>query len=390
MRGEDASVLLTSRMLVLGRRTLASSLGDAEVTFFRDHVAGQTAMAIARGDLEERSPLLTRVHSSCVTSECLMACDCDCAEQLTRAWEEIAAVGRGVVFYLMQEGRGAGLSAKARDRMIVQASGHRLTTFDAYAEMGLPADLRRYDVIGPMARALGIRGPIDLLTNNPEKAAGVAEGLASEKIDLRDVRSLEGSSSPFNRDYLLAKRQSGHFLERGISMPGRLPPEPIEIETPMRAAEHSHLISTASYLLPVSLSLAAQSEEPVDWFRMRVVYDLRTARESVLLSNPAADSRSGTSLTLTLVDRLPCSAAVRRRMLRDRLLALREAGEGPVVVHFDESNPNEDLDAGGCGDGRARLGEEILAARWLGRGDPEMPSEGASGRRSGGVSDVGA
>ena len=59
------------------------------------------------------------------------------------ALERIAERGRGALVYLMQEGRGAGLAAKARDRMLCQASGSRLTTFDAYAEMGLPPDLRQ-------------------------------------------------------------------------------------------------------------------------------------------------------------------------------------------------------------------------------------------------------
>ena len=45
-----------------------------------------------------------------------------------------------MVFYLLQEGRGVGFVAKARDRMMVQASHDRVTTFDAYARMGLGGD----------------------------------------------------------------------------------------------------------------------------------------------------------------------------------------------------------------------------------------------------------
>jgi len=79
-------------------------------------------LAVARGDLRAPEPLLARVHSSCVTSESYGSRDCDCAEQLDAALAHVARAGRGVVFYLMQEGRGAGFTAKARDRMIVQAS----------------------------------------------------------------------------------------------------------------------------------------------------------------------------------------------------------------------------------------------------------------------------
>ena len=128
---------------VVRRDRLDSPHGAFEVFFFHGVEQGRVAMALVLGDPGGSDPLLARVHSSCVTSESLMALDCDCAEQLDGALAEIGRVGRGVLFYLMQEGRGAGLSAKARDRMIVQASRHRLTTFDAYAEMGLPPDLRR-------------------------------------------------------------------------------------------------------------------------------------------------------------------------------------------------------------------------------------------------------
>ncbi len=143
---------------------------------FRDLVVGRVAMVLSRGALAARSPLLARVHSSCLTSECLMGCDCDCAGQLEDALERIAARGRGAIVYLMQEGRGAGLSAKARDRMLVQASGSRLTTFDAYERMGLPPDLRRYDAVASMLAMLDVRGPLRLLTNNPEKLGAVARG----------------------------------------------------------------------------------------------------------------------------------------------------------------------------------------------------------------------
>ncbi|MEE8166185.1 MAG: GTP cyclohydrolase II, partial [Myxococcota bacterium] len=206
----QSQISFEQAILVLGRRRFESVHGRFDVHFFRDQAQDRTAMAIACGDLRDRAPLLARVHSSCVTSECLMARDCDCADQLDGALATIAAAGRGVVFYLIQEGRGAGLTAKARDRMIVQASRHRLSTFDAYTEMGLPSDLRRYDSVGPMARALGIRAPLTLLTNNPEKAEALAVAFSNQKIDVNETLPLRAPSSPFNRDYLRAKRRSGH------------------------------------------------------------------------------------------------------------------------------------------------------------------------------------
>ncbi len=343
---------------VVRRDRLESPHGTFDVSFFRGVEQGRVAMALVLGDPAGSDPLLARVHSSCVTSEGLMALDCDCAEQLDGALAEIARVGRGVLFYLMQEGRGAGLSAKARDRMIVQASRHRLTTFDAYAEMGLPPDLRRYGDLGEMARLLGIRAPIGLLTNNPEKARAVARSLSARGLELERTVPLQGPASPFNRDYLRAKRSSGHAIDRGAGQTVALPPEPVEVESPRRARNAPALLSTASYLLPVGLD-PAPAGTAVDWLRLRVIRDLRTARESVVLSLGRAPEGSGESCTLSLVDRLPCAEATGRESLRAAMRALRARGEGALVVHFDES----------CARGPAPFGEpaldrEMLSACW--------------------------
>ena len=101
-------------LLALDERPLDTVHGRFQAHRFHNLTTGQPAVAVATGDLTGRSPLLARVHSSCITSEVYGACDCDCAEQLDAALAAIAAAGRGVLFYLTQEGRGAGFAAKAR------------------------------------------------------------------------------------------------------------------------------------------------------------------------------------------------------------------------------------------------------------------------------------
>lgn len=378
MSGPGAPITIDTDPIALGERAIETPWGAFEVAFFRDPVEQQTAMVIHRGELESDFPLLSRVHSSCATSECLMALDCDCVEQLGGALESIGDAGRGAVFYLMQEGRGAGLSAKARDRMMVQASRHRLTTFDAYAEMGLPPDLRCYDSVGSIARALGVRAPLDLLTNNPEKVEALRRALEPAQLEIRGTVPIQGPSSAFNRDYLRAKRSSGHALDHCAGLPGELPPEPVEIESRRAARNAPHLVSSACYFLPVSLDFApriiadtAVSESPapagsVDWFRIRVVCDLRTGRESVLLSRGDATRGPGESLTLDLIDRLPCVEAKGREALRLALLAVSAQGSGEVVVHFDDSVPHADLNtrAGVSSEGESALAREICSANW--------------------------
>jgi 3,4-dihydroxy 2-butanone 4-phosphate synthase/GTP cyclohydrolase II len=340
----------------LGKRRLELRHGDFTVHFFRDLARGESAMAIVCGELGGSAPILARVHSSCLTSECLMGRDCDCAEQLDRALASMAEAGAGVLFYLMQEGRGAGLTAKARDRMIVQASRNRVTTFEAYREMGLPPDLRRYDVIAPMSRLLSIRAPISLLTNNPEKATAVSKFLAEEGIEVCRTESIHGPTSAFNSDYLSAKHDSGHALERPDGRLGALPPERVPLLPPVVLPGDPNRILTASYFLPISLDggldggfARGESRGSVEWFRLGVVFDCETARESIFMTAPSvhpislalAGPETRRVVDMSLLDRLPIPRAPGREALLAALREIHENGDGAVRVRFDDRDRAE-------------------------------------------------
>jgi GTP cyclohydrolase II len=359
MSHDEGASQFSEATLRLGDHRLANAYGEFDVHFFRDLAHDATAMAISCGDLGRSRPLLARVHSSCVTSECLMGCDCDCAEQLEGALATIAAEGSGIVFYLMQEGRGAGLTAKARDRMIVQASGNRVTTFEAYASMGLPADLRTYGAVAPMSRLLGIRAPIRLLTNNPDKAGAVAEALEAEKIEVYGTESIQGPSSPFNRDYLSAKHDSGHALDRPIRLAGALPPSPVRVFEPTPLPDDPQQVVTASYFLPIALpealSEAGGAKKEVEWFRLSVLYDRGAERESILLSRqPSSEASHGPdgegsdeplvregTVTMRLFDRLPGPNSLGRAALERALVAIRDRRRGAVLIRFDDRDHAE-------------------------------------------------
>jgi len=346
----DGQIGIRKTTLYLGQTDLVTRHGEFIVHFFRDLASRQTSMAIACGELDGSSPIVARVHSSCLTSECLMGRDCDCAEQLDGALATIARAGRGVLFYLMQEGRGAGLTAKARDRMIVQASGNRITTFEAYAEMGLPPDLRRYEAIAPMSRLLGIRAPLRLLTNNPDKAAAVAKALADEDLEICRTEPIQGPISAFNSDYLSAKYDSGHALERPAGNEGAQPPEPVRILPPVVLPGEPNRILTASYFLPVALpssSAEVCSDSVIDWFRLSVIFDCETAQESIILADSLSTLADGIAnaletvesderVTMTLFDRLPVASAPGREALTRALLVIRSQGRGSVAVRFDD------------------------------------------------------
>jgi 3,4-dihydroxy 2-butanone 4-phosphate synthase/GTP cyclohydrolase II len=358
MSQRQIEIGLRKATIRLGQCDLDTRHGRFAVHFFRDLAHGESAMAIVCGGLDGSSPLLARVHSSCLTSECLSGRDCDCAAQLDGALAMMAHEGAGVLFYLMQEGRGAGLTAKARDRMMVQASGNRKTTFEAYAEMGLPPDLRRYDAVAVMSRLLDIRAPLRLLTNNPDKAAAVAKALADEQLEVCRTESIHGPISAFNSDYLCAKHDSGHALDRPVRIRGALPPMPVRIHPPVVLRGEPNRILTASYFLPVALPASTEgdsSEVVVDWFRLSVIFDCETARESIVLAHPRSTAmhvvattsthrQSGDAderVSMSLLDRLPIGRAPGREALERILLGIRARGCGSVTVAFDDCHRAE-------------------------------------------------
>ena len=143
---------------------------SAEVHTFHGLVDGREHLALGLGDwraaLAAGRLLLVRPHSECLTGDVFGSERCDCGPQLREAVERISAVG-GVLLYLRQEGRGIGLYAKL-DAYELQDAG--LDTYEANRALGRDDDERDYAVAAQMLGALGIPR-IDLLSNNPDKAA---------------------------------------------------------------------------------------------------------------------------------------------------------------------------------------------------------------------------
>jgi 3,4-dihydroxy 2-butanone 4-phosphate synthase/GTP cyclohydrolase II len=163
-------------------------------------------MALALGDLRDGHDVLVRVHSECLTGDLFGSHRCDCGEQLDAALRRIAAEGRGVLVYLRgHEGRGIGLANKLRAYEL-QEQG--LDTLDANLALGLPVDLRRYDVAAQVLADLGVRS-VRLMTNNPDKS----RDLVAHGIEVNSREPIVVVPGPANVRYLRAKRDRlGHEL----------------------------------------------------------------------------------------------------------------------------------------------------------------------------------
>ena len=167
------------------------------------HSGGEHA-AMSLGVLDDGQPVLTRLHSECLTGDTLYSLKCDCGAQLEASLQAIAEAGRGVLLYLRQEGRGIGLVNKIRAYALQQAGAD---TVEANRLLGLPDDARDYTVAADMLGQLGVRR-VRLLTNNPAKVAA----LQRLGIEVVERLSLHMPPNPHNRGYLQTKsRRMGHY-----------------------------------------------------------------------------------------------------------------------------------------------------------------------------------
>jgi len=166
---------------------------------------GKEHSALVLGDVADGEPVVVRVHSECFTGDVMGSLKCDCGDQLEAALQHVQQLGRGVIVYLRQEGRGIGLTNKIRAYSL-QDGG--MDTVEANHALGFADDLRRFDVAAAMLRELGV-SEVELLTNNPRKL----DQLSQYGIKVSARTPLKVGRNPFNEGYLDTKRdKSGHLL----------------------------------------------------------------------------------------------------------------------------------------------------------------------------------
>ncbi len=166
---------------------------------------GKEHVALTVGAINNGAPVLVRLHSECLTGDVFGSHRCDCGEQLVHSLQVLQHHGRGVLLYLRQEGRGIGLANKIR-AYALQDQG--LDTVDANLALGLPPDMREYGAAAGMLADLHVK-QVRLLTNNPQKIAGL------EEHGIRVVERVPMMIMPHanNLQYLETKRdRMGHLL----------------------------------------------------------------------------------------------------------------------------------------------------------------------------------
>jgi 3,4-dihydroxy 2-butanone 4-phosphate synthase / GTP cyclohydrolase II len=185
---------------------LPTPYGEFRVYAYKSDITGEEHVAMVMGEIAEGDPVLVRVHSSCLTGDVFHSVRCDCGLQLERAFELIANEKKGVILYLLQEGRGIGLINKLKAYEL-QDQGH--DTIEANAKLGFAPDIRDYGTGSQILRDLRVR-KIRLMTNNPAKYVAI-EGFGLEIVERVP---LEIAPSKETQKYLEAKKTKlGHILE---------------------------------------------------------------------------------------------------------------------------------------------------------------------------------
>ncbi len=188
---------------------LPTEWGNFEVIAYRQLDNDMVHLALKKGDWTENEPVLTRVHSSCMTGDIFGSSKCDCGPQLHKAMQMVETEGKGLILYMNQEGRGIGLINKLKAYHL-QEQGR--DTVEANIDLGFKPDERDYGIGAQILfdlKATNIR----LITNNNTKRVG----LAGYGVEIHELVPLIISPNPHNLQYLKTKEaKMGHNLHLNL------------------------------------------------------------------------------------------------------------------------------------------------------------------------------
>ncbi|MCC6548953.1 MAG: bifunctional 3,4-dihydroxy-2-butanone-4-phosphate synthase/GTP cyclohydrolase II [Ignavibacteriaceae bacterium] len=184
---------------------LPTEFGVFQVHLYKSLLEEREHLAFVKGDISGSEPVLTRIHSECLTGDVFHSMKCDCQQQLQKSFDVINETGRGILIYLRQEGRGIGLVNKL---LAYRLQEEGKDTVEANLALGFKADERNYASAAQILKELGVKS-VDLLTNNPDKI----KALQKFDLNLHQRIPLEIVPNSVNINYLRTKRDKmGHLI----------------------------------------------------------------------------------------------------------------------------------------------------------------------------------
>lgn len=225
---------------------LATKFAEFLIRVYKD-TYGKETLVLWTENLDFTQPVLTRVHSECLTGDMLGSLHCDCGQQLTKSLQMISENG-GMLIYLRQEGRGIGLFEKMQT-YVLQSKGH--DTFEANTLLGHKPDQRSYEMVKKVLNDLHV-DRIKLITNNPSKVSEIS------KLGIEVVGRVPMISEPnkHNKAYLeTKKRKFQHFLDE--STKEYLYQIPIENSDELQAIKQYFASKKKDPLLKLGIAISA-------------------------------------------------------------------------------------------------------------------------------------
>ena len=162
----------------------SDTLKGFTVKVFWDKLNKQEHLAFVKGPIVKGQPVLTRVHSACLTGDVFGGTVTKSGQYLKLALQKIQAQGAGVLVYLCLEGKGQKLSQRVNAYLNLKTHQNKTPLKPAKQSESLnyqAMDEKDYGVGAQILRSLGV-SKLKLMSQSAPKRAGL-KGYGLEIVD---------------------------------------------------------------------------------------------------------------------------------------------------------------------------------------------------------------